>query len=530
MRDAETSTIPESFWRSLHHLNRYRYFLAAFFLLIPLYGDRPLLGQEEPTLFMAAAMAYGVAAGLLGLTLHWRWGGFARQLDMQVAADVFFLTVLMRLSGGNESGIGLLLIIPMAASGLHPQRRMTLFLAAVAAVAVLLEQSAHSLWWQGGTAGFLRAGVLATGFFAISAFSHFMARSAASATRLADEKTAEADSLARINARVVQELPYGVLVVDGNGGVLQHNAKAEDLLACRVFDNAHLMHCSPPIDEAWQQWRSGGDNPQTPVAAGRDGRRLRMRFSEFEPTRAAGVVILLEDMTELERVAQNMKLAALGRLTANLAHEIRNPLSAIQQAAGLLAEEPSTPTMERLARIVEDNGRRLDGLVEDVLALNRRDRVTAEEIGLAEFLREFVAQFQQTERMPQEVIHLSVPEQLHIRFDRLHLHQILWNLMRNAWRYCTRRPDSISLRALASDKQVHIEVFNDGEPVSPEMQARLFEPFHTTDKRGTGLGLYIARELADANGGSLCYVNRTGGALFQVIAPAARSEGGTLPE
>ncbi len=521
---AAPTAIPDSFWRSLHHLNRFRFFLAVFFLLVPLYGDQPLLGQEQPGLFMLLGLLYGLVAVLLGWAMRQRRGGFERQLVVQVAADVVFLSTLMRLSGGNESGIGLLLIIPMAAAGLHPQRRMMLFLTAVAAVAVLLEQTVHALWWAGETAGFLRAGVLATGFFAISAFSHFVARSAASATELAGEKSAQVDSLARINARVVQELPDGVLVVDTNGSVVQHNAKAEYLLDCRVFNNARLTHCSPPLAELWQEWKRGEDREQLTIAVGREGRRLRARFSEFEPTRAAGAVILLEDMTELERVAQNMKLAALGRLTANLAHEIRNPLSAIQQAAGLLAEEPSTPTMERLARIVEDNGKRLNSLVEDVLALNRRDRVAAEEIRVADFLRDFVAQFQQAEQVPAAVIVQSVPEHLRIRFDRLHLHQVLWNLVRNAWRYCTREPGSISLRALAAEDMVHIEVFNDGEPVSAEMQARLFEPFYTTDTRGTGLGLYIARELADANDGSLRYVNRTGGALFQVIAPAVEGE------
>jgi len=227
-------------------------------------------------------------------------------------------------------------------------------------------------------------------------------------------------------------------------------------------------------------------------------------------------MILLQDMTELEREAQNMKLAALGRLTANLAHEIRNPLAAIQQAAALLEEEPSTPTMARLTRIIEDNARRLNGLVEDVLLLNRRDRMQQEAIPLADFLRDFVAQFSQTERVPLGVISLSAPAHLSVRFDRLHLTQILWNLIRNAWRYCTREPGSIELRAVAHDGAVLIDVFNDGEPVSPEMQQRLFEPFYTTDSRGTGLGLYIARELAEANGGTLRYVDKAGGALFRV--------------
>lgn len=512
---------PDSFWRSLHHLNRFRAFLALLFLLMPLYGESHLLGQANPRLFLIAGVLYAGVAWLFERLLRRRRPAFSRHLVLHVATDVFFLSGVMALSGGNASGVGLLLIVPMAAAGLHPQLRMQLFMAAVGTLAVLVEQSVQLLWSDGSAAGYMRAGLLAAGFFTVSGFSRVLAKSTLSSAQLAGEKAAQADNLAKVNARVIHELQDGVLVVDGQGRVIQHNLRAETLLNCRVFANASLAHCSPALDGLWQDWRRRGVNPELPFAAGRDGHRLRARFSELEPSRTAGAVILLQDMTELEREAQNMKLASLGRLTANLAHEIRNPLAAIHQAAALLGEEPSTPTMARLTRIIDDNTKRLNGLVEDVLSLNRRDRMQPEAIAVAEFLRDFVAQFEQAERIPAGVITLSAPEDLRMRFDRLHLGQILWNLIRNAWRHCTRQPGSIRLRAIAADGRTHIEVFNDGEPISREMQQRLFEPFHTTDKRGTGLGLYIARELADANGGSLRYVDQAGGAMFEVSAMEA---------
>ncbi|MCU0842379.1 MAG: HAMP domain-containing histidine kinase [Thiobacillaceae bacterium] len=512
---------PDSFWRSLHHLNRFRGFLALLFLLVPLYGESHLLGQANPRLFLVAGILYAAVAWLFGRLLRIRRPAFSRHLVLHVATDVGFLTGVMALSGGNASGIGLLLIVPMAAAGLHPQLRMQLFMAALGTLAVLVEQTLQMLWWDGTPAGFMRAGLLAGGFFTVSGFSRVLGKSTLSSAQLAGEKAAQAESLAKVNARVIQELQDGVLVVDGQGRVIQHNQRAEALLSCRVFLNASLAHCAPALDGLWRDWRARGTVPDTPFAAGRDGHRVRARFSELEPTRAAGAVILLQDMTELEREAQNLKLASLGRLTANLAHEIRNPLAAIHQAAALLGEEPSTPTMARLTRIIDDNTRRLNGLVEDVLSLNRRDRMQPEAIAVADFLRDFVTQFEQAERIPAGVITLTAPEQLRIRFDRLHLGQILWNLIRNAWRHCTRHPGSIQLRAIADDGRAHIEVFNNGEPISREMQQRLFEPFHTTDTRGTGLGLYIARELADANGGSLRYVDQTGGAMFRVSAMEA---------
>ena len=511
---------PDSFWRSLHHLNRFRGFLALFFLLAPFYVHGSRLEEADPRWLMLAGLMYGLVTWVLGRLLVARRPAFHHQLFLNVGSDVAFIISLMGLSGGNASGIGLLLIVSMAAAGMHPHARMVLLMAALGTLAVLAEQTLQALLWQGGVDGYMRAGLLAVGFFTVSGFSHVLAKGALSSAQLAGEKAAQVESLARINDWVIQELQDGILVVDARGEILQHNSRAEQLLNSRIFRHASLSHCSPALALLWQYWRTSGTNPEAPFTTGGEGRRLRARFTELEPTRTSGAMILLQDMTELEREAQNMKLAALGRLTANLAHEIRNPLAAIQQAAALLEEEPSTPTMARLTRIIDDNSKRLNGLVEDVLSLNRRDRMQQESIPIEAFLRDFVAHYTQAERVPLGVISLSAPPELRVLFDRLHLTQILWNLIRNAWRYCTREPGSIELRAFAVEGTVMIDVFNNGEPVSPELQQRLFEPFYTTDSRGTGLGLYIARELAEANGGTLRYVDKAGGALFRVSCVA----------
>ncbi len=523
---------PDSFWRSLHHLNRFRGFLALFFLFAPFYGQNAPLGEADSRWVTLAGLLYGLLALWFGHVLKRRRPSFDRQLIVHVLSDVVFLTGLMALAGGNASGVGLLLIVPMAAAGLHPRPLLAMLLASLGTVAVLTEQTLQTLLWQAGNEGYLRAGLLALGFFTVSGFSHVLAKGTLSSAQLAGEKAAQAESLARINDWVIQELHDGILVVDADGRVLQHNGRAESLLGCRLGPQARLGQCAPALAQLWRDWQASGRNPETPLATGNTSQRVRARFTQLEPGRPSGAMILLQDMTELEREAQNMKLAALGRLTANLAHEIRNPLAAIEQAAALLGEEPSTPTMARLTRIIEDNSKRLNGLVEDVLSLNRRDRLQKEAVLLAEFLRDFSAEFAQAEKVPADVIHLEVEGALRVQFDRLHLTQILWNLIRNAWRYCTRTPGSIRISARHAGRGVQIDVFNDGEPISAEMQQRLFEPFYTTDTRGTGLGLYIARELAEANSGSLGYVDHPGGALFRLtcVAETGQSNGGRVGE
>lgn len=508
--------LPESFWRSLRHLNRFRYFLTLFFLIGPRYVGLSVLGQEAPRQFLAVSLAYGALALLADRFLVRQRPPFELQVLAQVTLDALFIVYLMHLSGGNGSGLGLLLMVPLAAAGMHPQVRSTLFLAAFASLLILIEQVAQSLYGA-DDGGFLRAGLLSTGLFAVALFSHFLAGGTLSASKLAGEKAAQAEELARINARVIEDLPHGVLVIDRLGSVVQHNARAEALLECRMYDLASLSHCAPQLERNWRAWRDTGVASGQPFNVGHSHRHLRARFSELEPTRREGAIIVVEDMTELEQTAQNMKLAALGRLTANLAHEIRNPLSAIHQAASLLHEETQAePLLQRLTTIIDSNSQRLNTLVEDVLALSRRDRLDTEAVAVDEFLRAFVLEFQQSEEIPAGMIVVQAPETLRICFDRLHLNQILWNLCRNAWRYCTRTPRSVQVRALAGEATAVVEVYNDGEPISAEMQARLFEPFYTTDRRGTGLGLHIARELAEANGSKLSYVDQPDGAMFRL--------------
>jgi two-component system sensor histidine kinase PilS (NtrC family) len=231
--------------------------------------------------------------------------------------------------------------------------------------------------------------------------------------------------------------------------------------------------------------------------------------------------VFLEDLSRIQAEAQQMKLAAMGRLTANIAHEIRNPLSAINHAAELLLEEPNlNETQNRLLTIVHDNTQRLDRMVQDVLKLNRRDRAHRETFRVSDFLRTFVAQFSQIEKVPDEVIRLEISRDGTVTFDRSHLNQVMWNLCRNALRYCQRKPGSIRLHlhpGMLGDA-LELGVGDDGPGVPEAIRPHLFEPFFTTAASGTGLGLYIAREICDANNATLDYVELADGGAHFVVA------------
>jgi two-component system sensor histidine kinase PilS (NtrC family) len=227
--------------------------------------------------------------------------------------------------------------------------------------------------------------------------------------------------------------------------------------------------------------------------------------------------VFLEDLSKQQEQAQQLKLAALGRLTANIAHEIRNPLSAITHAGDLLREERSGTTVERLVRIIQDNASRLDRMVKEVLELSRRDRVQPEPIVLSAHLRSFIEEFAQIEDIPQQSFTIESAEDARVEFDRAHFHQVLWNLLQNAWRHCRRQPGSVRLGVVRRGNQIELHVTDDGGGVPRELQSQLFEPFFTTFPSGTGLGLYIARELCAANGTTLEYVDRGRGADFRIV-------------
>jgi two-component system sensor histidine kinase PilS (NtrC family) len=231
-------------------------------------------------------------------------------------------------------------------------------------------------------------------------------------------------------------------------------------------------------------------------------------------------VVFVEDVGRMRAQAQHMKLVALGRLTASIAHEIRNPLSSIGHAADLIAEGGSADRKadERLLAIIRDNVFRLDRMVQEVLYLNRRDRAQPEPIDPAPWLAHFVRQFCDVEKVPENGVDVQIRTSQRMLFDKQHLDQVLWNLARNAWRHGRKVPGTVRIVLGPGAKAglLFIDMFDDGPGVALEAKPHLFEPFFTTHAQGTGLGLYIARELCEGNGASIEYVEGPDTGHFRV--------------
>jgi two-component system sensor histidine kinase PilS (NtrC family) len=506
---------PESFWTSLRYFNLYRIVVAALLLGSSfVYGGEELnLGSHALALFRYVAAAYLLAGIVIQGVLENLRRQFDLQLSVQVCVDIFAITLLMNASGGIRSGLGVMVLIALTGAALVAPRRLTFLYAALAAIALLLEHGYWILVHDAPTGSFLQPGLLAIGCFASAGVTNWLAQRVAANERLARERGRALETQMRINQLVIEDMYDGVLVLDRDGRIVQHNPQAQRLLGAEPLVGAALAQLLPGLS---------GELPARGADLEIRGRGIRVRRLE-SVARDEHSVLFLEDTTRSREQAQQLKLAALGRLTANIAHEIRNPLSAISHATELLGEEKRDADRDRLRRIIYDNTRRLEKLVADVLQLNRRDRVSAEPIRLRAWLAGFVEEFVANENVPRERFGVEVEREAQVEFDREHLHQVMWNLLRNAARHARPAPRSVRIGVSVFGGQVELSVLDNGPGVPRADQAQLFEPFFTTDSKGTGLGLYLARELCAANRATLEYVDGAGGAHFRILCREARA-------
>jgi two-component system sensor histidine kinase PilS (NtrC family) len=324
---------------------------------------------------------------------------------------------------------------------------------------------------------------------------------------------------------VIRDMQDGILVVDGGGRIRQSNPRATQLLGPMPSGRwPAIADYAPDIAALLDAWRAGSETTFMQLRAPRSSGDLQVHFVPIGSGDPPPAVIFVEDVGRMRAQAQQMKLVALGRLTASIAHEIRNPLSSIGHAAELLEEDPKTGEGERrLLDIIRGNVFRLDRIVQEVLYLNRRDRAQPEAIDPQVYLPNFAREFCVSEKVSDHAVDVQVRTAQRLSFDRQHLDQVLWNIARNAWRHGKQRAGSIRIvvSPAPAPGRLALDVYDDGPGVTRENQAHLFEPFFTTEAQGTGLGLYIARELCEGNGARLEYVEGSGGGHFRITLKGA---------
>jgi two-component system sensor histidine kinase PilS (NtrC family) len=511
----------ETTWRTLAVFCGYRVILSvvlgiAYLLLNQVFQ----LGHLAPTVRVPTGLAYFVASLMLLIPARFREPNLTVQVTTGVVIDVAAIVILMYASGGVKSGLGVMLLVSLAAAGLITRGRLVYFHAALAALAVLCEQM-FQIWRNDAAPNdFVQAGITSVAFFATAGLASALARYARTSELIAEERQVDLANLSQINELVIRDMQDGILVIDAQGQIRQTNPRALQLLGPLPQGRwPALGEYAPEVARLLETWRAGSESTYMQLRSPRSAGDLQVHFVPIGSGNPAPTVVFVEDVGRVRQQAQQMKLVALGRLTASIAHEIRNPLSSIGHAADLLDEDLGQREGEkRLLEIIRSNVFRLDRIVQEVLYLNRRDRAHPEAIEPRVYLQNFANEFYATDKVPAGVIDVEVRTTQRLWFDRQHLDQILWNLVRNAWRHGNKQPGSVRIVVWPAPApgRLLIDVHDNGPGVTRENQAHLFEPFFTTDAQGTGLGLYIARELAEGNGARIEYVENPAGGQFRI--------------
>lgn len=499
--------------------------VLALVLVVMLLGtlNQPLVGRFDPWLFAALAAAYFVYATLL-LLIPARWHIGQRRLFANFCVDIALLTALAHLSGGSGSGLSLLLLVAVAAGGLILSGRISLLVAALATLA-LLGDTLYLMGTQSqANQSPLTAGTLGILFFAAALGFQQLSQRLRTTQLLAQQRAADVSRLQTLNQLIVQRMRTGIVVVDDAEHIQIMNQAAVELLHAEPQQKSLARGENPfPLPALQQQlrrWKEDSAAHSTPFLGAETGPELVARFTALDHDKPGDTLIFLEDNGQLAQRAQQLKLAALGRLTASIAHEIRNPLGAVSHAAQLLQESTELGAGDRrLADIILNHSRRMNAIIESILQLSRRSPPNPRRLDLGAWLHDYLDDYRQGSSEAGSIaIRELKPVQVTVDPDQLS--QVLTNLLDNALRYsrkATGRANAELNINVAGNGLPQLDVVDDGPGIDSRDQEKIFEPFFTTESKGNGLGLYIARELCEINQARLNYIrNSQGKSCFRI--------------
>ena len=505
----------------------YRVLLGIALLLVYFGVGRGPLGTSLPGVFTLAVHLY-LGLTIISLIMHLQQvGSDETQAQLAVFVDIVLITIMMYASGGVQSGLGMLIAVSIALGSLSQVGQTALAFAALASLGVLTERIYSQISGTFSDTAYTQAGLLGASYFALALLANRLGLRAAESEELASQRGIDLANLAQLNDFVIQQMRAGILVVDHQGTVELMNEAAWVLLGMPVAMRHHpLEQASPPLAAQYRQWLNDSARERPDFRAISGGRDLRASFTPLgDPTRP-GTLIVLEDTARLTAEVQQLKLASLGRLTAGIAHEIRNPLGAISHASQLLDESPDLPaTDRRMIEIIQHNSHRVNEVVENILKLSRQQRPQPRPLQLARWLEEQIADIRQTLELRKTQLRSEVdPPDTLVLVDPGQLRQVIDVLCDNALHHFDRDPAQLNIRLVGGTRPESggpfLEMRDNGPGITSKAQASLFEPFFTTRNEGTGLGLYIARQLCEANQTRLEYLSQpTGGSCFQLSFP-----------
>jgi len=484
----------------------YRLVLATLFVLALFQRvDSSLLSGYSNELYIYSSQGYWILTIISVICVFWRLSSYVIQAQLLIFTDIILLTLLMHACGGIKCGLGILIAVSIASGGLLIGGICSVLFAAIASLSILAERIFTDQLQGFDPSAYTYTGMLGAAYFTIALLSYVLAKRSEDSMQLADRRQKTIVNLEDLNQYIIQNLQSGIIITDQEQNILMVNEATLRLANLETSPN-HLGDVSRQLSRAFQTWLNepGADVVSLPIA---NQAEIRSRFMLLSAHYDNFYMIILEDMALYNQRVQQSKLASLGRLTASIAHEIRNPLAAVSHAGQLLAESVDMrPEDRRLTNIIQTQSNRINIIIEDILRVSKRHDSKRERIELTSWLDNFFKSFlshHQNHSLAFKIIHNDTP--LYAFIDQNHLRQILNNLCENALKYGKPELGQILVKSFIFQELPCIEVIDNGSGISHQHLKNLFEPFFTTSPSGTGLGLYISKELAELNQAKLSY-------------------------
>lgn len=524
----------ETSWRAVQYFNLYRFLISLLFVGLVWLGQLPEpLGVYNQRLFALSAHTYLLASIVIAVVLRMQMPRYKLQVAVHVLIDIIIISLMMYASNGLDSGFGMLLIIAVAGGSILCAGRIAILFAAIAVLAVLGQEVYLQFFRYYPQPNYTHAGFLGITFFATAILGHILAARVEKSEALVKQQEIDLASLSRLNEIIVQRMQSGIMVLDEEQRIRLSNESARGLLGLSGnINNRPVAEVAPEIIIKLKKWLDGDGKNNVIIKPVRGDVDVQISFTELKPDTKFGTLIFLEDVALMRQRAQQLKLASLGRLAASIAHEVRNPLGAITHASQLLSESGETGRENRrLIEIIMDQSHRVNTIIENVQHISRREPATPQVMEIKPWLQEFIHEFIARKNLSEKNIKFSVEQDdIKVRMDSSQLYQVIWNLAENAVRYSTGDIlFELHCGIKKESQRAYIDIIDHGPGINEEAVEHLFEPFFTTDSQGTGLGLYIARELCEANQAALSlYRNSTDGCCFRIHFPHMQKQQDTV--
>ncbi len=519
-------------WYRLRLFNYFRISLALFFIAIYFNGWLlPLIpsGFTHAEIFITTSAIYFITSLVFIIGIVRQQPRLETQVIIHTLVDISCIVILMHATGGVRTGLGMLLIISISMTSLFLHKRVTILFAAISALAIIAEQIYSQFAYTDYVPAFTQAGLLGILIFITAILSAYTAKKLKESEKLAEDASNELETIVQMNEHIIRSMRTGIIVIKNNGLILMTNNAALELLGQSTINpQSRLKDISEDLYKHFINWNNNAIQNHQPIQQPQGLPDIQPGFSHIDQSKIlheklqGRTLIFIEDATKVTQRFQQVKLASLGRLTASIAHEIRNPLAAINHAGQLLGETSENEADIKLTNIINTQSKRLNGIVENVLQLSRQQRGTPEAINLHRWLLLFREECVSSHKLEVYQIQIQIsPQDIEILFDSSQLHQVLWNLCSNAINHSHMEHSNIMIHIQGEiDKttgQPYIDIIDNGPGIDKETQTHIFDPFFTTSDEGTGLGLYITKEVIESNRAKIRHIPPpSGGTCFRI--------------